>query len=129
MTAEQKRSKVGDIFYRYRDYCGTIYEDTYKVSRATPGGVWLKEECVFGAPYNFPEKGKFVLNDDGRGKRFAYSTKAAAQASFKARKRSQIKILEGQLERAKMVLRKANAGEWFNTLLKAFDAFDLDRLT
>ncbi len=79
-------------------HLGTRVElDTYRVIRATPKGVWL--DSRMGE--------RFVLR--GSRKQYACPTKEAALASFMARKRRQIRILEGQLQRAREALAAGNA--------------------
>lgn len=61
----------------------------FKVTRHTPKGVWL-------------DTGQFVRKNSKR--RYAYPTQEQALANFVARKKSQIRILEGHLARAKQAL-------------------------
>jgi len=67
----------------------------YEVLRHTPKGVWLRDGC----------DERWV----GRAakRRLAYPTKEEALQSFAARKRRQIEILKGQLNRAERALQLA----------------------
>lgn len=79
--------------------------------RRTAKGVWLRVGGpeVIGRYTDLRDIDlKFVLA--GEGKRWAYPTREAALDSFTARKRRQIKILEGQLHRARQALRVAENG-------------------
>lgn len=95
-----------DVLYRYEakrysyiidadlDLYGTTQPslslDKYRVLKRTPKGAWIE--------YRGSEK--FVLLS-AANKRFACETETEALESFKARKLRQIRILNGQLKRAK----------------------------
>ena len=64
----------------------------FKVVKHTPKGVWIES---YGMP-------RFVL--DGSRKRYACPTLQEAKESFQARKKTQIRILKAQLNRAQRAL-------------------------
>lgn len=93
-----------EYWYRYEE---SRYESGHKVwlrgypvLRATPKGVWLA--------IGFGER-KFVLLD--ARKRWACPTEGEARESFIARKRRQIRILAGQLDRARQARWMAEEGK------------------
>lgn len=104
--------KFDEVFYRYQDtayslgttelgdpvpgYNLQVDLHTYPVVKHTPKGTWI-EHC-FGR--------KFVLR--GARRKYAHPTKEEALESFRARKRSQIRILRNKLERAERALRIAD---------------------
>ena len=81
----------------------------YKIIKFTPQGFWIYLDSwldrYFITHPLFDRDKRFVLRD--ARKKFACLTKADALESFKARKRRQIQILEGQLEKAKRALKLA----------------------
>jgi hypothetical protein len=92
-------------FYRYTEYSSSetfmsIDEEVYYFINETPCGYWIK--------HSWDELGKFKrwINKKSHRK-FACESKVEAFNSFKARKRQQVRILEGQLRNAKMALRLA----------------------
>lgn len=106
--------KLGDIWFRFEERCYASYFDEWSESRG-PGRIEvsciefkvsrLTARCVFltlgyGCEY------RVLL---GARKRFACATKEEALASFFARKRRQISILEAQLRRARQAISDA---EW-----------------
>lgn len=78
----------------------------YDVLKVTPCGVWLD------VGFHLLSGKRFVKKDSR--KMFAHPTKGAALISFRARKKSQIRILKAQLERAERALQKAEAGRTEN---------------
>jgi hypothetical protein len=80
----------------YREY--HIYVDEFPIIRETPKGVWI-DVSYGGDPEEFK---RFVLNEAHR--RYACRTKEEALESFIARKKAQIRILNGQLKTAEMAL-------------------------
>ena len=83
--------------YRFEDVLHTervhIYENSYRVIKETPCGYWIDA---------FSDKNKWVSKT--ARKRYAYPTRYEAMINFKARKNCQIRILYGQLQRAKDAL-------------------------
>ena len=73
-----------------------VEERNYEVIKETPCGYWIQL-------YSFSFDQKKWVSGNAK-KRFAYPTKIEAMTSFKARKNSQIKILESQLKKAKQAL-------------------------
>lgn len=108
MTEAEMKPQVGDTWYRYEDHRvghADEYGDLvsvsvqlshreYTVTKVTPKGVWLT--------WGFGGSNRFVLVD--ARKRFAHPTKEEALESLMARKTSQIRILEKQLEYARTAL-------------------------
>lgn len=100
MTTATSPAKVGDTWYRYEDHryasltewdeissvSVQVDEQTYKVAKVTPKGVWLS--------IGFGDR-RFVLLD--ARKRFAHPTKEEALQSLKARKEAQMRILRTRL--------------------------------
>lgn len=90
------------IFYKYVDLLYSegvkVWLEEYIVIKETPGGHWiiLKEED----PWNSDPPKKWWVSKHSR-KRRAYPNKALALESFILRKKSQIRILENQLDQAK----------------------------
>lgn len=88
---------MSDTYYRYGeeaiDECGSIRLCCFEfpVLRRTEKGVWLYRR--WGKP-------RFVLNE----KRFACPTKEDAISSFIARKKLQLRILRGQIDRAQTAI-------------------------
>lgn len=80
--------------YRY-DRGVRVYVERLTVERETACGVWL------GA---LPPYGRFVLR--AARKRYACPTEVEAFESFVARKEKQIRILERQLEHARLALKE-----------------------
>lgn len=76
---------------RYNTPSIRVHLSTYNVIKKTLKGKWIS--------LGYGDK-KFVL--DKARKRFAHETKEAALISFIRRKETQIKIVERQLERAKI---------------------------
>lgn len=101
----------GEVWYRYDaqayssvDEYDRVYtfslrleRHEYAVIRHTPKGVWVDD---------YSQRGRFVLT--GATKRWACPTDEEARASFVARKRRQIKILENNLSRARESLALAD---------------------
>lgn len=87
---------IPEKLYRYHDFATTngvgVQESEFPVTKETPCGYWID---WWGT--------KKWVSKTAR-KRFAYPTKEEAETSFIARKRCQIKILEGQLRQAKAAL-------------------------
>ncbi len=75
-----------------------IEEQVFEVVRRTPKGVWLVQVWRCGRS----STERFVRLS--ARKRFAHPTRKAAMASFLARKRAQVNILERQLENARLAL-------------------------
>lgn len=94
---------IPKCLYRFEDQFtenGTrLNKRTFEVIKETPCGYWIK---------------LFWWDDDKKWvskvakKRFAYPSEQEAMRSFKARKRRQIEILEGQLSNARAALRLAD---------------------
>ena len=95
---------MAEQWYRYEDYRSEIRPyirlRTFPVVKTTPKGVWLS--------LGFAGR-KFVLAD--ARKRFACPTEEEAMQSFIARKRTQKRILEGQLKHVSQALAMGEAGE------------------
>ncbi|KWA83995.1 hypothetical protein WL29_21765 [Burkholderia ubonensis] len=108
MTGAEKKPEVGDTWYRFEDYrvghadewgdlvsvSVQVSHREYTVTKVTPKGVWLS--------WGFGGSNRFVLL--GARKRFAHPSKEEALESFMARKTSQIRILEKQLEHVRTAL-------------------------
>jgi len=108
---------MDETYYRYNDPIFLIDEipsnqlelSEYKVLKITPCGVWIKypeHDRYLYSPIKYIEGKKFILeksiyNNAITRKRFAWSTKEEALASYKYRKQYQINILERQLKQAK----------------------------
>ena len=105
--------ETGAVLYRYEDhiYSGGIDEADrpipgktevvlreFSVVRWTPKGVWIR------TPDLPPDNEKFVLLT--ARKKFACPTKEEALQSFIERKKSQVRILTKQLEKAKIAQHK-----------------------
>lgn len=93
---EVKYSRGCDAFdnpYPGYDLKVSLWE--HKILRRTPKGVWIDDFSTE----------KFVLLS--ARKKFACETKEDALESFKRRKQKQIRILESQLEGARLALRIA----------------------
>lgn len=94
-------------FYRYediREYYNTvrIRERIFYPIKETPKGYWISSDPRYAertCPY-YANRKRWVSKTSR--KRYAYPTKEQAMESFVARKRRQVAILEGQLERAKV---------------------------
>jgi len=105
-------------FYRYEDLHYTdgvrIQEVVLYLIRETPCGYWISpnyhyKEADEGEWWMaFSERKRWVSKTTR--KRYAYPTKAEAMASFKARKRRQIDILEYRLRGAQEALYMACEG-------------------
>ena len=97
-----------ETYYRYDDRrtTGGVYVScsTYPVLRRTPKGVWL--DLGFGLT-------RFVRDDARR--QFACPTEPQALESFRARKRRQIKILEAQLQQARVALETQPAAHSYSS--------------
>lgn len=108
--------------YYYRYYDGSYADEGPKlekllVTRRTACGVFV--QIYAGAE-------KFINNS--WNKRYAWPTIAGAQASYIARKKRQIKLLETQLEKAKSNLVNAELGRWdlyFNTVKRVWQEFNI----
>lgn len=92
--------------YRYEDYpemdgTALVILSEVKVLKATRCGFWVEDLCG---------RRRFVLNS-GR-KRYAFPDKTSALASFKARKRRQILLLQTTLRRATSALEKASSPQF-----------------
>lgn len=89
--------------YRYHDYVTNVGvhvgEYEYKVLKETPRGYWIQ---LYPSRWENRVSRKWV--NKYSKKRFAYPSKEEALASFLARKRRQIQILQSQLDRAKVAL-------------------------
>ncbi len=85
--------------YRYFDVLHgqgvALQLERYATIRATACGYWIK--------YHNAKGKKFV--EMGRSKQFAYLTKKAALDSYYRRKKTQIKIIQMELERAELALK------------------------
>ena len=86
-----KFKPVGEL-YRYKDLVNFFDElrpelVTYYIIRTTPCGFWIAR------------KGKEYWVSNYSRRRFAYPTKEEAMASYKARKKSQYKILKRKVNR------------------------------
>jgi hypothetical protein len=98
--------------YRYETSSmgyGEVELRQFEVLSETPKGYWIVEAFHYangwiGDPSH--TKKRWVSKDGFR--RFAHVLKKDAMISFQYRKRSQIRILERQLEMAKSALKKAN---------------------
>ena len=80
----------------------------FKVVKETPKGYWIVEKYSYHEYFELDneDKKRWVAKDALRS--FAYDTKEKALKSFQFRKRSQIAILENQLENARKALNIAN---------------------
>lgn len=76
---------------------------TFYEIKKTPKGSWIREITLPGALYQPPSR---WVSDTAK-KRYAYPSKKQAWKSFVAKRQSQIRILEGQLERAQIALETA----------------------
>lgn len=99
---------IPKYLYRFENHLTMEYpklsKRTFEVLGETPCGYWIK---------------LFYWGDDKKWvskvarKRFAYPSEQEAMRSFKARKRRQIEILEGQLNHARQALHLADpTGEY-----------------
>jgi len=78
-----------------------FYVEAYPIIKLTPKGKWIE----YHGRDSLSDK-RFILNE--AGKRFAHETKEGALKAYQARRKRQIAILSGQLERAKTALAMAN---------------------
>lgn len=91
--------QIGDLFYRFDDRF-TAYDEVrldeqkFTVEKITRHGVWIRSWFGFSR--------HFVLLS--ARKKYAHPSREEARASFEARKRRQISILQVQLERAEKAL-------------------------
>lgn len=102
-------------FYRYYDTPG--YYDYYGVNinmetlylvKETLKGYWISYDLNYSEnkPHFIGHRKRWISKTSR--KRFAYPTKEEAIESFTARKRRQVAILTGQLERAKIAWAEAS---------------------
>ena len=103
-----------EVLYRYVDMCDTVLLEEHHVVRRTPCGAWIKDPYVV-----YPEKTRFV--NLKATKQFACETKAAAEVSFYARKKRQLKILRARIEMVEAAVERMKAGE----LGEQYSSFDL----
>lgn len=105
--------------YRYRDtyyHGGQVHIDLekYEVLRETPKGYWISRiwDYLFAFnPIEYKERTKKWVKKHSFNS-FAYTSKEAARRNFIARKRTQIKILESQLNQAKAVFSKISRDDF-----------------
>jgi hypothetical protein len=94
---------IPEFLYRFENHLTTmgtrLNKRTFEVIRETPCGYWIKL-------FRWGDDKKWVSKVTR--KRFAYPSEQAAMRSFKARKRRQIEILEGQLSNARAALSLAD---------------------
>ena len=96
--------------YRYEERNCPYFElkldlMTFEVVKRTPCGYWIGEvKYFFEDPVVKPNHKTHRWVSKNTHKCYAYATVKDALASFIARKKRQIKILENQLERAKTAL-------------------------
>jgi hypothetical protein len=100
--------QVGDVWYRVAalPFDGgrvSLYATEWSVERVSESGrtVWLRDITGLG------DTRRALV---GAHRQFACPTRDEALASFKARKRRQVKILNAQIEAAKRALAAAEAG-------------------
>jgi hypothetical protein len=79
-------------YYRVDGISGDVFMFELSVIRETPRGVWVQ------LPHSSTTR--FVLAD--ARKRYAWPTKEEAIDSFLARKRRQIRVLNGQIQRVRL---------------------------
>lgn len=102
-----------NYLYRYETASsiafGEIELRQFEVIKETPKGYWIIEAFYYNGGWigDSSHTKKRWVSKDGF-KRFAHVSKKDALVSFQYRKRSQIRILEKQLEMAKESLKKAN---------------------
>jgi len=82
--------------YRYDNVGWDVILNEYEVVKETPCGYWFEKYRQENWIVMFQDRRRWTSKTAMR--RLAYPTKEEAMVSFKARKRSQIKILRGQLE-------------------------------
>ena len=103
---ESANSKASvDTLYRVisqydGDGCVILRLLEFRVVKKTPCGFWIYDD--------WQVRKRFVLSNPR--KQFASTTKDEAYKSFKARKKRQIRILEGQLQHARVALNLAEQG-------------------
>ena len=114
MTENKQRLIGHQIYYRYEEIIYEMNEGDpelclgrrgrlnilhFPVTKETPCGVWIKIPWID----SMEGKGKKFILTNAR-KKYACPTIEEARESFMARKRRQIMILKGQLERARLAL-------------------------
>jgi hypothetical protein len=102
-----------EFMYRVVDSYDTIVLRKYAITKRTPHGAWVWDDRL--------SKKRFVLTDPG-GKRFAYEEKSKAIEAFYHRKKSQVRILEGQLKFAKIFLDEVDSSEKRAIILQTLEA-------
>jgi hypothetical protein len=96
--------------YMFRMYSSVSFSvayldyEIYIISSVTPKGCWVVSKSLNHLD-DVKKYRKFIRND-GK-KKFAYPTREEARLAFCYRKRSQITILERQLEKARISLATA----------------------
>jgi hypothetical protein len=88
------------ILYRYEGY-EHPYLTEYKVIRYTPKGYWIDLYNMDGQYSEWSPEPKMKFICCTAIKCYAYPTKELAKESYIARKKRQIAILSGQIERAR----------------------------
>ncbi len=110
-------------FYRYQDvlyYSNkvVIEELVFKLIKETNCGYWITDVWDHNNEY------KRWMSKTAR-KRYACPTRDEALISFKARKRKQIKILEQQLNQAKIALNQTDK-QSITATMNEFEPLELD---